>query len=115
MVAARREQLRNFIRRGCLPPIGQRPHRERRDFLGRIRQRGDRPLHDRGRRHIRLIFQRGGLTTGAEAAGASFVTAYGNTIKQIQYGLTRESVGGYVLGRGILGCCGSYIQQALVE
>jgi hypothetical protein len=119
---------------------------------------------------------RGGPTTGAEAAGAPFVTAYGNTIRQVQYGLTPESVGltsdggyvalaltdsangvganwllkldgssrpqwqrqlvcangapgdyalgvsaqqlsdgGYVLGGGILGCGGSYIQHALVE
>jgi len=118
----------------------------------------------------------GGPATGAEAAGAPFVTAYDNTIKQVQYGLIAESVGltshngyialaqtdcangiganwlltldgsgrpqwqkqlvrasgaqgdyalgvsarqlpdgGYVLGGGILGCGGSYIQHALME
>ena len=36
---------------------------------------------------------RGGPATGAEAPGAPFVTAYGNTIKQVKYGLTPESVG----------------------
>ena len=36
---------------------------------------------------------RGGPIMGAEAAGAPFVTACGNTIKQVQYGLTPESVG----------------------
>ena len=35
---------------------------------------------------------RGGPATGAGAAGAPFV-AYGNTIKQVQYGLTPENVG----------------------
>ena len=35
----------------------------------------------------------GGATTGAEAASAPFVTAYGNTIKEVQCGLTPESVG----------------------
>ena len=118
----------------------------------------------------------GGPATGAEAAGAPFVTACDNTIKQVQYGLIPESVGrtsdgayivlaqtdsangiganwpltldgsgrlqwqkqlvcasgapgdytsgvsaqqlsdgGYVLGGGILGCGGSYIQHALME
>ena len=36
---------------------------------------------------------RGGPTTGGEAAGAPFVTAYGNTIKQVQYGLARKRGG----------------------
>ena len=36
---------------------------------------------------------RGGPTAGTEAAGAPFVTGYGHTIKQVQYGLTPESVG----------------------
>jgi hypothetical protein len=119
---------------------------------------------------------RGGPAAGTEAASAPFVTAYGNTIKQVKYGLTPESVvvtsdggyialaltdsangvsanwllkldrsgrpqwqkelvcasgapgdyalgvsaqqssdGGYILGGGILGCGGSYIQHALVE
>jgi len=118
----------------------------------------------------------GGPVTGGEAAGAPFVTAYDNTIKQVQYGPIAESVGltshsgyialaqtdsatgiganwlltldgsgprqwqkqlvrasgapgdyalevsaqqlsdgGYVLGRGILGCGGSYMQHALME
>jgi len=35
----------------------------------------------------------GSPTTGAEATSAPFVTAYGNTIKEIQCGLTPESVG----------------------
>src|SRR5262245_13977044 len=118
------------------------------------------------------------LAAGAigSSGGAPFVTAYGNIIKQVQFGLTPESVGvtsdggyialaltdsadgvgvnwllkldgsgrpqwqkqigctngapgdyalgvsaqqtsdgGYVLGGGILGCGGSYIQHALVE
>jgi len=75
---------------------------------------------------------RGGPTTDAGAAGAPFVTAYDNPIKQVQYGLPPEGVGldsdyasgvsvpqfsggGYVLGGGILGCDGSYIQHALLE
>ena len=114
--------------------------------------------------------------TGAEARSGPFVTAYGNTIRQVEYGLTPESVaatsdggyialgltdspsgilanwllkldasgrpqwqrevecasgapgdyglgvsaqqtsdGGYILGGGILGCHGLYIQRALVE
>jgi hypothetical protein len=45
---------------------------------------------------------RGGPTTNAKAAGTAFVTAYGNPIKQVQYGLTPESVrltadGGYIV------------------
>ena len=35
----------------------------------------------------------GGPVTGAEPAGTPFVTAYDNTIKQVQYGLIAESVG----------------------
>jgi hypothetical protein len=34
-----------------------------------------------------------GPITGAEVADAPFVTVYGNTIKQVQYGLTLEGVG----------------------
>jgi hypothetical protein len=111
-----------------------------------------------------------------QAASRTFVTAYGNTVRQVEYGLTPESVGvtsdggyfalgltdspdgflknwllklnasgrpqwqrevgcasgapgdyglgisaqqtsdaGYILGGGILGCGGSYVQRALVE
>jgi hypothetical protein len=35
----------------------------------------------------------GGASTGAEAASAPFVTAYGNMIKEVQGGLTPENVG----------------------
>jgi hypothetical protein len=119
---------------------------------------------------------RGALSVPGQPASQTFVTAYGNTIRQVEYGLTPESVGvtsdggyialaltdspdgilknwflklnassrpqwqrevgcangapgdyalgvsaqqtldgGYVLGGGILGCGGSYIQRALVE
>jgi len=114
--------------------------------------------------------------TDAQAASRTFVTAYGNTSRQVEYGLTPESVGvtsdggyialgltdspdgflknwllklnasgrpqwqrevgcasgapgdyglalstqqlsdgGYILGGGILGCGGLYVQRALVE
>ena len=49
-----REQFRDFVRGDRrLPPIGQRTHGQRGDFIGRIRERGDRAFHDGGRRFIR--------------------------------------------------------------
>ncbi len=64
---AGREQFRHIRGDGCLPPVGQRAHGERGDFIGRVRERGDGAFHDRRRGFKRTIFERVGLRTSDAA------------------------------------------------
>ena len=65
-----REQFRHVRGDGRLPPVGQRAHGERDDFLGRIRERGDGAFHDGRRGFIGTIFERVGLRVGDRSRAA---------------------------------------------